>query len=67
MNLLDERVSAAAAPAAPPAAGAPRRRAAGADTRPFRADARGALLALALLLLLAERFVAPPARAGRLP
>jgi hypothetical protein len=65
VNLLDERVSAAASPAAP----APERVADREPpiVRPFRAEARGALAVLAILLLIAEQAVAPGARAGRLP
>jgi hypothetical protein len=63
VNLLDESVSSAAAlPDPPPPAGPVRL-----TPRPFRAEASGPLLAVAILLLLAEQFVAPPVRAGRLP
>lgn len=62
VNLLDERVSAAMAPAAVP--GAPD--AAEARPRPFRFDARGTLLGLAIALLVLERLVAPRRPAGRL-
>jgi hypothetical protein len=62
VNLLDERVSALMAPPREraPAAGA------SAPARPFRAAARDALLAIAIALLVVERFVAPRRPAGRL-
>ena len=65
VNLLDERVSAAMAP--PPAREPAAHAGAAAPARPFRFDARGALLAAAIALLVAERLVAPRRPAGRLP
>jgi hypothetical protein len=63
VNLVDERVSATMVPPAPgsraPASPEP--------PRPFRSEARGALLAAAITLLILERFVAPRRPAGRLP
>jgi hypothetical protein len=64
VNLLDERVSAAMAPRAPPPAAHPDP---APPRRPFRLDARAALLAAAIALLVLERLVAPRLPAGRLP
>lgn len=63
VNLLDEAVSAAMVPPDRPAPAAT----GDAPIRPFRADARGALLAAAIALLVIERLVAPRRASGRLP
>lgn len=63
VNILDERVSAALAPAAAgPGQAVPQE----APGRPFRADVQVPLLVAAIALLLLELLVAPRARAGRL-